>query len=370
MKAGKRAEAEPLRREVRQLGERLDLLEDERKQLAEEQSLLLLSLPNVLDDAVPEGRTEDDNIELRRWGTPQDYDFAVKDHVAVGEDLGILDFERAAQLSGARFWVYKGAGARLERALINFFLDRATLHHGYTEVMVPYIVSRETMTGTGQLPKFEHDLFRLATQLNGQDAFLIPTAEVPVTGLHAGEILDHNSLPLKYTAFTPCFRAEAGSYGRDVRGLVRVHQFHKVELVQICTEAGAEAALEELTAHAASLLEALELPHRVELLCGGDTGFSARKTYDVEVWLPAQQRYREISSCSWFGDFQGRRMNMRHRNDRGRPVPAHTVNGSGLAVGRTVVAILENHQQADGSVRIPEVLRPYMGGLATIERSE
>ncbi len=371
MKAGKRDEAEPLRARVKELGARLDVLEDARKDLEVEENDTLLSLPNVLDPRVPDGKDESQNVELRSWGEPAAFDFEPVDHVTLGEKLGIFDFERASKLSGARFPVYKGAAARLERALINFFLDRATGRNGYTELLVPYIVSRTTMTGTGQLPKFEADLFRLAAEVNGEDAFLIPTAEVPVTNLHAGEILAAEDLPLRYTSFTPCFRAEAGSYGRDVRGLMRQHQFHKVELVQLCTAEQGQQAHEELTAHAEGLLQELGLPYRVELLCGGDTGFSAAVTYDLEVWIPSQRQYREISSCSWFTDFQGRRMSLRYRPEGGgKPQAMHTVNGSGLAVGRTVIAILENYQNADGSVTIPEVLRPWMGGLARIEPAE
>jgi seryl-tRNA synthetase len=368
MKAGKRDEAAPIMAEQKQLATRLSSLEDERKSLEDEEALLLMSLPNLLQDEVPTGKTEDDNIELRKWGEKPQMDFDPVDHVTLGERLGILDFERASKLSGARFPVYVGAGARLERALMNFFLDRATDVGGYTELIVPYIVSRTTMTGTGQLPKFEEDLFRLAAEVNGEDAFLIPTAEVPITNLHSGEILREDELPRRYTAFTPCFRAEAGSYGKDVRGLMRQHQFHKVELVRLCTAQQGSEQLEILTADAESILQALGLHYRVELLCSGDTGFSASKTYDLEVWVPSQGRYREISSCSWFTDFQGRRMGMRYRpTEGGKPLSVHTVNGSALAVGRTVIAIIENYQQADGSVIIPEVLRPYMGGLARIE---
>lgn len=371
MKAGKRDEALPLREQVKAMGDRMDALDGERKSLEEEELDLLLSIPNPLDERVPEGKTEDDNIELRTWREPGQYDFEVQDHVTLGEGLGIFDFERAAKLSGARFPVARGAGARLERALISFFLDRATDVNGYTEFVVPYIVSRTTMTGTGQLPKFEEDAFKLTQELDGQDAFLIPTAEVPLTNLHAGEILDESQLPLSYTAFTPCFRSEAGSYGRDVRGLMRQHQFHKVELVKITTPEASRDAHERLTADAEGLLQALELPYRVELLCGGDTGFSAAMTYDLEVWIPSQNKYREISSCSNFGDFQARRMNLRYRpDDGGKPRFCHTINGSGLAVGRTVVAIIENYQQANGSVVIPDVLRPYLGGLARISATE
>ena len=368
MKAGKRDEAAPIMAAQKQLATQLSSLEDERKSLEEEEALLLMSLPNLLQDEVPTGKTEDENIELRKWGEKPQMDFEPADHVTVGERLGILDFERASKMSGARFPVYIGAGARLERALMNFFLDRATDVGGYTELIVPYIVSRTTMTGTGQLPKFEEDLFRLAAEVNGEDAFLIPTAEVPITNLHSGEILKEDELPRRYTAFTPCFRAEAGSYGKDVRGLMRQHQFHKVELVRLCTAQQGSEQLELLTADAESILQALGLHYRVELLCSGDTGFSASKTYDLEVWVPSQGRYREISSCSWFTDFQGRRMGMRYRpTEGGKPQSVHTVNGSALAVGRTVIAIIENYQQADGTVIIPEVLRPYMGGLARIE---
>ncbi len=367
MKAGRKDEAGPLRDQVNALAQRMEGLESELKQLEADELDLLLSVPNPLHERVPAGRSEDDNVEVRRWGQPRKMDFEAQDHVTVGEGLGIFDFGRAARLSGARFPVARGAGARLERALISFFLDQATEKNGYTEFVVPYIVSRSTMTGTGQLPKFENDAFKLTTQLDGQDAFLIPTAEVPLTNLHAGEILEEADLPLSYTAFTPCFRSEAGSHGRDVRGLMRQHQFHKVELVKLCTPEQSADALESLTGHAEGLLQALELPYRVELLCGGDTGFSSCMTYDLEVWIPSQGKYREISSCSSFSDFQARRMNLRYRPaDGGKPAFCHTVNGSGLAVGRTVVAIIENYQQADGSVVIPDVLRPYMGGLARI----
>jgi seryl-tRNA synthetase len=295
--------------------------------------------------------------------------FVPRDHVTIGEGLGLLDFERAAKLSGTRFAVYKGGLAALERALVNWFIDVATRRNGYTELLVPYIVSRRTMTGTGQLPKFEQDLFKLSAPLNGQDAFLIPTAEVPVTNLHADEILSHEELPIAYCAFTPCFRAEAGSHGRDVRGLTRQHQFHKVELVRLSTpEQGAEQH-EVLTRHAELLLEELGLPYRRMLLCSGDVGNGSAITYDLEVWLPGQNQYREISSCSWFSDYQARRMSLRFRNAEGKVQIAHTINGSGLAVGRTVIAILENYQQADGSVIVPEVLRPWMGGLASLGKS-
>ncbi|MCK6503017.1 serine--tRNA ligase [Myxococcota bacterium] len=366
MKAGRQVEAEPLKAEVKVLGERLDGLEAERQALEAEEEDALLGLPNLLDPRVPDGRDERDNVEVRRWGSPRDFDFPVRDHIAIGDALGILDPERAARLSGARFPVYRGDGARLERALVNFFLEEAAAA-GYLEHVVPYIVSRETMTGTGQLPKFEADLFRLAALVNGGDAFLIPTAEVPLTNLHRGEILDEAALPLRYTAFTPCFRSEAGSYGKDTRGLMRQHQFHKVELVQLCTAEQGPTQHEEMVAHAEGLLRKLELPYRVELLSGGDTGANARICYDLEVWLPGQGSYREISSISWCGDHQGRRMGSRYRPAAGgKPLALHTLNGSALAVGRTVVALLENHQQADGSVAIPDALRPWMRGQERI----
>jgi len=371
MQAGKRDEAEPLRDQVKEVGNTLAALEEQRKELANKEEQLLLSLPNLVADNVPAGASETENVEIRTWGTPADYDFEVKDHVKLGEDAGILDFERAAKLSGARFPVYIGMGALLERALINFFLDRATQQNGYTELIVPYIVSRTTMTGTGQLPKFGADLFKLTDEVNGEEAYLIPTAEVPVTNLHSNEILKEDQLPIAYTTFTPCFRSEAGSYGKDVRGLIRQHQFHKVEMVRICTEEQAWANLELLSGHAEALLQELELPYRLVALSAGDLGVASHFTYDFEVWLPSQNTYREISSCSWFCDFQARRMMMRYRpSDGGKPKICHTINGSGLAVGRTVVAILENNQQADGSIRIPEVLRPWMGGLARIPGRE
>lgn len=367
MKAGRRDEAAPLRDEVKALGDRLDGLEEARKALEAEETDTLMALPNLLDPRVPPGKDDSQNVALRTWGTPRELDFEPKDHVTLGEDLGMLDFERASKLSGARFPVAKGPIARLERALVAFFLDRATEQGGYTELVVPYIVSRTTMTGTGQLPKFEEDLFKLTAELNGEEAFLIPTAEVPVTNLHSGEILDEAELPIRYTAFTPCFRAEAGSYGRDVRGLMRQHQFHKVELVQLTTPEQGQAAHEELTRHAEQRLEELGLPFRTVMLCSGDTSANASITYDLEVWVPSQATYREISSCSWFGDYQARRMNLRFRPEGGgKPRIAHTINGSGLAVGRTVIAIMENYQNADGSIDIPECLQNYMGGLARI----
>jgi seryl-tRNA synthetase len=365
-KAGRKDDAEAAKAEVNAGNDRTAALEADLARVEDEQRSLILGIPNLLADDVPAGRSSDDNVEVRRVGAPRAFDFPVRPHVEVGESLGVLDLERAAKLSGARFAVLRGLGARLERALINFFLDLHVGEHGYTEVMTPYIVRRQTMEGTGQLPKFEEDMFRLAAPLNGEDAYLIPTAEVPVTNLHRDEIVDESDLPLKYACFTPCFRAEAGTHGRDVRGLIRVHQFHKVEIVQITADHASEAAHQELLGHAEECLKRLELPYRVELLCGGDIGFSAHRCYDLEVWLPSLGKYQEISSCSTFGDFQARRMGLRYRpteadGKKGKPRPAHTLNGSGLAVGRTVVAILENFQQKDGSVVIPDVLRPYMG---------
>lgn len=368
LKSGRTEEAAPLRAQVQEQADQLASIEAELKAIEEQERLALLSLPNLLDPRVPEGRDADANVEVRRSGEPPRFDFATRDHVAIGEALGLLDIERAGRLSGARFPLLRGAGARLERALINFFLD-AALDAGYIEHVVPYIVNAETMTGTGQLPKFEADLFKLDGDLNGGRAYLIPTAEVPLTNLHRGEILDAAALPLRYTAFTPCFRSEAGSYGKDTRGLLRQHQFHKVELVQLCTAEQGPVQHEEMVAHAESLLSRLGLTHRTMLLCGGDIGANARICYDLEVWLPGQSAWREISSISWCGDHQGRRMGSRYRPaGGGKPEALHTLNGSGLAVGRTLVAVLETHQQADGSVLVPPALRPYMGGQERIAR--
>ena len=366
MREGRQAEAEPLKAEVKAFGDRLSALEEELKAIESEQTALLLSIPNMLDERVPEGKSEEDNVVVRTWGEPKALDFQAKDHHDLGTELGILDFPSAAKISGARFSVLKGAGARLERALINWFVDQGVAN-GYHEVMVPYIVNRTAMVGTGQLPKFEQDAFKVNHDVAGEDAFLISTAEIPVTNLHRDEIIDEADLPIKYVCFTPCFRAEAGSYGKDTRGLIRQHQFHKVEMVKIVTPDQAQAEHESLTADAEGLLQALGLPYRTVVLCGGDVGFTARICYDIEVWLPGQNSYREISSCSYFGDFQSRRSKIRFRPDGGgKPVIAHTINGSGLAVGRTLVAIIENYQQEDGSILIPEVLRPYMGGLDQI----
>jgi seryl-tRNA synthetase len=320
---------------------------------------IALSVPNIPQADVPQGASEDDNVEVSRWGTPPEFDFEAKDHVDLGAVLNGMDFETAAKISAARFVTLQGPLARLQRALTQFMLDLHSEEHGYVETYVPYLVNAESLKGTGQLPKFEADLFKVD---DGQ-FYLIPTAEVPVTNIVRDTIIEASELPLKFVAHTPCFRSEAGSHGRDVRGLIRQHQFEKVELVQIVRPQDSQAAHEELTAQAERVLQALGLPYRKVILCTGDLGFSSTKTYDLEVWLPSQQTYREISSCSNFGDFQARRMQARWRNpETGKPELAHTLNGSGLAVGRTLLAVLENYQQADGSVVIPEVLRSYMGG--------
>ena len=326
---------------------------------------MLLSIPNIPAPSVPDGSGEEDNPTLRTWGTPPSFSFPVRDHVDVGTALDILDFDRAAKIAGARFVLMKGAGALLERALINFMLDVHTREHGYLETLPPFMANSASFVGTGQLPKFEEDLFRIA----GTDWFLVPTAEVPVTNIVRDEILPGESLPLKMTAYTPCFRAEAGSHGKDVRGMIRQHQFNKVELVKICRPEESEAEHESLTANAEEILKRLDLAYRVVSLCTGDLGFSSAKTYDIEVWVPSQDRYREISSCSNFTDFQARRAKIRFRDgNTGKTRLAHTLNGSGLAVGRTVVAILENYQREDGTVDVPEALRPYMGGMERIVR--
>ena len=349
--------------EMRDVSQRIKSLDEELKEVGEALEGFLLTVPNIPSADTPVGASETDNVVVRTWGEPAAFPFAPKPHWEIGEALGILDFERGAKLTGARFTLYKGAGARLERALINFMLDLHTGRHNYVEMLPPFMVNRESMTGTGQLPKFEDDLFRI----DGLDYFLIPTAEVPVTNIHRGEILRGTDLPLCYTAYTPCFRKEAGSYGKDTRGLVRQHQFNKVELVKFVRPADSYRELENLTADAEKVLQLLGLPYRVVALCTADIGFSAAKTYDLEVWLPAQNTYREISSCSNFEDFQARRASIRFReDDRAKPEFVHTLNGSGLAVGRTVVAILENFQQADGTVAVPEALRPYMGGVEQI----
>lgn len=349
--------------EMRDVSRRIKALDDDLKGIEEELQGYLLTIPNIPHATTPVGASEADNVEVRKWGTIPELSFIPKPHWEIGEGLDILDFERGARLTGARFTLYRGAGARLERALINFMLDLHTERHNYVEMLPPFMVNRESMTGTGQLPKFEEDLFRL----DGVDYFLIPTAEVPVTNIHRGEILKASDLPIRYTAYTPCFRKEAGSYGKDTRGLIRQHQFNKVELVKFTRPDRSYQELELLLADAEKVLQLLEIPYRVVELCTGDIGFSAAKTYDIEVWLPGQGTYREISSCSNFEDFQARRASIRFReNEKSKLEFVHTLNGSGLAVGRTVVAILENYQQADGTVIIPEALRPYMGGMEKI----
>ncbi|MDA8414294.1 MAG: serine--tRNA ligase [Desulfobacteraceae bacterium] len=349
--------------EMREVSQRIKGMDEELKQVDEELGGFLLTVPNLPDPSTPLGASETDNVLLRTWSEPGSYSFTPRPHWEIGEDLGILDFECGAKLTGARFTLYRGAGARLERALINFMLDLHTDRHGYQEVLPPFMVNRESMQGTGQLPKFEEDLFRLVDP----EFFLIPTAEVPVTNIHRGEILKKSDLPICYAAYTPCFRREAGSYGKDTRGLIRQHQFNKVELVKFTHPSESAAELEKLTGNAETVLQMLGLPYRVMALCSGDIGFSASKTYDIEVWLPGQSCYREISSCSTFGDFQARRASIRFREEeKSKPEFVHTINGSGLAVGRTLVAILENGQQEDGSVVIPAALRPYMGGLERI----
>ncbi len=358
---------QPLVQEVGKLGDRLKTADARLNAIQTELHELLMGVPNLLDAEVPEGRDEADNVEISRWGEPRQFTFEIRDHVDLGEALGGLDFETGAKITGSRFTVMRGATARLHRALIQFMLDTHVQAHGYQEVYVPYIVNQDSLKGTGQLPKFEADLFRLVGEEN---YYLIPTAEVPVTNIARDTIVPAAALPIKWVCHTPCFRSEAGSYGKDVRGLIRQHQFEKVELVQLVPPHASEAAHEALTQHAESILQQLHLPYRKMLLCAGDTGFSSSKTYDLEVWLPGQQRYREISSCSNFRDFQARRMLARYRDvETGKPALLHTLNGSGLAVGRTLVAILENYQQADGSIEIPEVLRGYLGGLEKLTAS-
>jgi seryl-tRNA synthetase len=361
---------------LRELSDRVKTLEETRAAIEAELGELILGLPNLPHESTPVGKSEADNTLVKVWGEKPTFAFKPKDHVDLGAGLGIFDFERAVKLSGARFVVLRGLGARLERALIQFMLDTHADEHGYEEVWTPVLVKDTALRGTGQLPKFAKDVFRIAQDEAwkaeneaGHDLYLIPTAEVPVTNLHAGEILDASELPKAYTAYTACFRSEAGSYGRDTRGVIRQHQFDKVELVRFCRPEDGPAELEKLLGHASTILEKLGLHYRVVHLCTGDMGFAAQKTYDIEVWLPGQSAYREISSCSWFGDFQARRMKTRYRPEpgtKGKPQLLHTLNGSGLAVGRTMVAILEQYQQADGTVVVPEVLRPYMGGATRL----
>ena len=358
---------QPLLADVDRMGNELAEAKQELEGIQQELDALLLSMPNLPAESVPVGKDEDENVEVRRWGTPRSFDFEVKDHVALGEQHGYLDFETAAKLSGARFALMRGPIARLHRALAQFMLDLHVNEHGYEEAYTPYLVQAEALQGTGQLPKFEEDLFKIQRGDDQRDLYLIPTAEVSLTNIVSQSILGAEELPLKLTAHTPCFRSEAGSAGRDTRGMIRQHQFDKVEMVQIVRPQESAAALEELTGHAEDVLKRLELPYRTMALCTGDMGFSAQQTYDLEVWIPSQGKYREISSCSNCGDFQARRMQARWRNpETGKPELVHTLNGSGLAVGRTLVAVLENYQQADGSIEVPQALRSYMGGAERI----
>jgi len=355
---------QPLLDEVAHLGDAMKHAQTELTECQDALQSIYLGMPNLLDESVPDGKSEEDNIEIRSWGEKRNFDFDIKDHVALGEQNGLLDFETAAKITGSRFTVINGSLAKLHRALIQFMLNTHTEEHGYKEVYVPYLVNADSLHGTGQLPKFSEDLFAIN---NEQEYYLIPTAEVPVTNIVRDSIVEEDDLPLRMTAHTPCFRSEAGSYGKDTRGLIRQHQFEKVEMVQIVKPENSSQALEELTGHAENILKKLGLPYRVVILCAGDVGFSAVKTYDLEVWLPGQDKYREISSCSSFEDFQSRRMQARWRNsETGKPELLHTLNGSGLAVGRTLVAIMENYQDENGSIQIPEVLQPYMGGIRSI----
>ncbi len=356
---------EPLRAEVAELGDQLKSAEADLSSVQEALESILMGIPNLPHESVPAGDSEAENLEVLKWGEPPRFDFEPRDHIEIGQSLGGMDFERAAKLSGARFVTMTGPLVMLHRALIQFMINRHVEAHGYTEAYAPYLVNAATLTGTGQLPKFAEDLFRIESE--NHDLYLIPTAEVPVTNFVADTIVEAAELPLRYVAHTPCFRSEAGSYGKDTRGMIRQHQFEKVELVQIVRPADSMDALEELTGHAETILQLLELPYRKVVLCGGDLGFASTKTYDLEVWLPGQDTYREISSCSNMTDFQARRMKARWRNpETGKPELVHTLNGSGLAVGRTLIAIIENCQQADGSVRIPEALHPYTRGVTEI----
>lgn len=366
MQQGKRDEAEKLKAEIAGLKERQTELEKLRDEAENAMRELLSHLPNMPKTDVPVGEDESANVEIRRWGSIREFDFEPKDHVELGENLDILDLERATKIAGSRFAILNGAGARLERALINFMLDVHTTEHGYTETLPPFMVNRQSLFGTNQLPKFEEDLFHIKDE---RGFALIPTAEVPVTNYYAGEILDAKDLPKNFTAYTPCFRSEAGSYGRDTRGLIRQHQFEKVELVKLALPENSEEEHEKLTDDAERILQLLGLPYRTVVLSTGDMGFGAAKTYDIEVWIPSQNTYREISSCSNCTDFQARRMNLRFRRTGGsKPEFVHTLNGSGLAVGRTWIAILENYQQADGSILIPEILQPFMNGIDLITK--
>ena len=361
-KAG--GDASELMARMQAVGEEMKAAEVELTALQQEIEAKSLTIPNLPHESVPEGKDEHDNVEVLRWGTPRQFDFEIKDHTDIGEMMGGLEFETATKLTGSRFSVLKGPLARLQRAITQFMLNLHTTEHGYTEAYVPYLVNADSLRGTGQLPKFEEDLFKLQGE---KEFYLIPTAEVPITNFVRDEIIDEARLPLKYAAHTPCFRSEAGSYGRDTSGLIRQHQFDKVEMVQIVKPEESLEALEQLTGHAEKVLQLLQLPYRKVLLCGGDMGFGSSKTYDLEVWVPSQNTYREISSCSNMGDFQARRMMARYRAGEKKTELVHTLNGSGLAVGRTLLAIMENYQQADGSIAIPQVLQPYMGGLTFID---
>lgn len=360
---GEDRKAEQLSSQLREISREIKALNSSRNEIEDELREMMLRIPNVQHDSVPVGTGEDDNLEISRWGTPTEFDFEPVDHVELGKRLDILDLERAAKIAGSRFALYKGLGARLERALINFMIETHVNENGYTEVMPPFIANSRSFTGTGNLPKFEEDLFRL----DGTDYYLVPTAEVPVTNIYRDEILEEDKLPEKFVAYTPCFRKEAGSYGKDVHGIMRQHQFNKVELVKFSNPDNSYDELEKLTRDASRILELLGLPHRIVVLCSGDLGFSSAKTYDIEVWIPSENKYREISSCSNFESFQARRANIRYRKSRNsKPEYLHTLNGSGVAAGRAVIAILENFQQDDGRVKIPEVLIPYMGGVEYI----
>ena len=364
MAKAKGEDIQPLLDSVSQLGDELKAAETELQGIQSKLQAIQLSLPNILADDVPLGKDEENNVELRKWGVIPQYDFDVKDHVDLGQSLAGIDFEAGAKIAGSRFVTLLGPLARLQRALTQFMLDMHVDQHGYRETYVPYLVNKDSLLGTGQLPKFEEDLFKIS---DDSPYYLIPTAEVPVTNLVRDEIIAVGDMPLKFVAHTPCFRSEAGAYGRDVRGMIRQHQFEKVELVQVVKASDSEQAHEQLTQHAESILQALNLPYRLMLLCSGDTGFSATKTYDLEVWLPGQEAYREISSCSNFNDFQARRLKARWRNpETGKPELVHTINGSGLAVGRTLIAVMENYQQADGSIKVPDALQPYMGKITSI----
>jgi len=360
---GSNEEANKIQSGLKDISEKIKELNAKRTQIENDFKLLILNIPNIPHESVPPGNDESHNLEIKLWGKPKGFDFVFKNHVTIGKNLDILDLERAAKIAGSRFALYKGLGARIERALINFMIDVHTNEHGYTEVLPPFMANRDSFIGTGNLPKFEHELFKV----DDTGMYLIPTAEVPVTNIHREEILSEEELPKKYVSYTPCFRKEAGSYGKDVHGIMRQHQFNKVELVKFVLPENSYDELETLTNDAARILELLELPYRIVVLCTGDLGFSSAKTYDIEVWVPSENKYREISSCSNFEDFQARRANIRYREKSGgKPKFVHTLNGSGLAIGRTVIAILENYQKPDGSVEIPEVLVPYMGGVKRI----